>query len=98
MQVARSGRPGPVHLSIPSDLFEAPVEGADSAIPAAEAFRAVPAPLADRTAEAVIADLARAKRPLVLTGPTMVENYANTGQLKAAQAKYGLPNPAEFTK
>jgi hypothetical protein len=28
----------------------------------------------------------------------MVENYANTGQLKAAQAKYGLPNPAEFTK
>ena len=28
----------------------------------------------------------------------MVENYANTGKLKAAQAKYGLPNPAEFTK
>jgi hypothetical protein len=28
----------------------------------------------------------------------MVENYANTGQLKAAQAKYGLPNPADFTK
>ena len=28
----------------------------------------------------------------------MVENYANTGQLKAAQAKYGLPNPEDFTK
>jgi hypothetical protein len=28
----------------------------------------------------------------------MVENYANTGKLKAAQAKYGLPNPADFTK
>lgn len=28
----------------------------------------------------------------------MVEDYANTGKLKAAQAKYGLPNPADFTK
>ena len=28
----------------------------------------------------------------------MVENYANTGKLKSAQAKYGLPNPADFTK
>jgi polar amino acid transport system substrate-binding protein len=28
----------------------------------------------------------------------MVENYNNTGKLKAAQAKYGLPNPYDFTK
>jgi len=28
----------------------------------------------------------------------MVEDYINTGKLKAAQAKYGLPNPADFTK
>jgi polar amino acid transport system substrate-binding protein len=28
----------------------------------------------------------------------MVENYANTGKLKAAQAKYGLPDPQAFTK
>ncbi len=60
MQVARSGRPGPVHLSIPSDLFEAPVEATDDAIPAAEAFQAVHAPLGEPTAEAVIAELARA--------------------------------------
>ena len=90
MQMARSGRPGPVHLSIPSDLFEAPVEGADSAIPAAEAFRAVPAPLADRTAEAVIADLARAKRPLVLTGPTMANDRGR--ELRASLAEViGIP-------
>ena len=90
MQVARSGRPGPVHLSIPSDLFEAPVEGADGAIPAAEAFRAVPAPLADRTAEAVIADLARAKRPLVLTGPTMANDRGR--ELRASLAEVtGIP-------
>jgi polar amino acid transport system substrate-binding protein len=28
----------------------------------------------------------------------MVENYINTGKLRAVQAKYGLPNPEEFTK
>jgi len=28
----------------------------------------------------------------------MVENYANTGKLKAAQGKYGLPDPALYTK
>ena len=90
MQVARSGRPGPVHLSIPSDLFEAPVGGADSAIPAAEAFRAVPAPLADRTAEAVIAELARAKRPLVLTGPTMANDRGRELRVSLAEVA-GIP-------
>ena len=28
----------------------------------------------------------------------MVENYVNTGKLKAAQEKYGLPNPQDFVK
>ena len=28
----------------------------------------------------------------------MVEDYINTGKLKAAQAKYGLPDPEQFTK
>jgi polar amino acid transport system substrate-binding protein len=28
----------------------------------------------------------------------MVENYVNTGKLRAVQAKYGLPNPDDFTK
>ena len=74
MQVARSGRPGPVHLSIPSDLFEAPVEAAEDAIPAAAAFRGIDAPLAGPVAEAVIAELARAQRPLILTGPTMAND------------------------
>jgi thiamine pyrophosphate-dependent acetolactate synthase large subunit-like protein len=90
MQMARSGRPGPVHLSIPSDLFEAPVEGADGAIPTAEAFRAVPAPLAEPTAEAVIAELARAKRPLVLTGPTMANDRGRELRVSLAEVT-GIP-------
>jgi len=28
----------------------------------------------------------------------MVENYVNTGKLRAAQDKYGLPNPQDFVK
>jgi acetolactate synthase-1/2/3 large subunit len=74
MQLARSGRPGPVHVSIPSDLFEAVVDATDDAIPAADAFQAIHAPLDEATGQAVIAELARAKRPLVLTGPAMAND------------------------
>jgi acetolactate synthase-1/2/3 large subunit len=74
MQVARSGRPGPVHLSIPSDLFEATVPEAAGAVPASDAFRPRPAPLSAALAAAVMAELATAKRPLVLTGPTMAND------------------------
>ena len=90
MQVARSGRPGPVHLSIPSDLFEAPVEAADDAIPAADAFQAVHAPLSEPTAEAAIAELARAKRPLVLTGPTMANDRGRELRVSLAEVT-GIP-------
>jgi acetolactate synthase-1/2/3 large subunit len=90
MQVARSGRPGPVHLSIPSDLFEAPVEAADDAIPAAEAFQAVHTPLSEPTAEAAIAELARAKRPLVLTGPTMANDRGRELRVSLAEVT-GIP-------
>ncbi len=90
MQVARSGRPGPVHLSIPSDLFEAPVEATDDAIPAAEAFQPVHAPLGEPTAEAVIAELARAKRPLVLTGPTMANDRGRELRVSLAEVT-GIP-------
>ena len=90
MQVARSGRPGPVHLSIPSDLFEAPVEAADDTIPAADAFQAVHAPLSEPTAEAAIAELARAKRPLVLTGPTMANDRGRELRVSLAEVT-GIP-------
>ena len=70
IRVATSGRPGPVHMSLPFDVLEARLT--DSARPpAAGAFRAAPAELAEDAADAVIAALKHARRPLVLTGPQL---------------------------
>jgi acetolactate synthase-1/2/3 large subunit len=70
MRLAASGRPGPVHLSLPSDVLDATV--ADAALPGPEAFAAPPAALARQAAESVLEALARAARPLILVGPTLV--------------------------
>jgi acetolactate synthase-1/2/3 large subunit len=74
MRVAKSGRPGPVHLSIPSDLFEATVPTAESAVPAVESFRPATVRLGEVLAQAAVAELAKARRPLILTGPTMAND------------------------
>jgi acetolactate synthase-1/2/3 large subunit len=74
MRIATSGRPGPVHLSIPSDLFEATVAEVDGIVPALEAFRPRTVELSDVLAEAVMSELAKAKSPLILTGPTMAND------------------------
>ena len=66
LAVAATGRPGPVYLSLPSDVMDA--EAADAGAPAAVPE---PPPLAERDALAVVALLAEAKRPLILTGPAM---------------------------
>lgn len=67
---ARSGRPGPVHISLPFDMLEARVEETASLWPEAAAFAPVPMPLGSAAADAILAEIAAAKRPLVLAGPT----------------------------
>jgi acetolactate synthase-1/2/3 large subunit len=68
LRTARAGRPGPVNLSLPSDLLEAKVQ-ADA--PPASAF--VPEPPAPDPAgvQALLDALAGAKRPLVIAGPAL---------------------------
>ena len=63
MRIARSGRPGPVHLSIPQDCLEAEVGEA------ARAPKAQPPPGSAFDPGAFVDRLRRAQRPLVLTGP-----------------------------
>ncbi len=60
---AVSGTPGPVHLSIPSDVLEA------TAAPGSSAFSVAEEPVRD---DAVLAALAAARQPLILTGPMLM--------------------------
>jgi acetolactate synthase-1/2/3 large subunit len=67
-RTAREGRPGPVHLSLPSDLLEAQVA---ASVPPAQAFAPaahVPDPA---YVGALLEALAGAKRPLVIAGPAL---------------------------
>src|SRR4051794_21265522 len=69
--IATSGRPGPVHLSLPSDLLEERVES--NAIVWPDRRRtAVTAPtLAQAVADAVLAAIATAERPFIFAGPQL---------------------------
>ncbi len=67
LAVATSGRPGPVHLSLPGDVLEA---AAPAAAPATTG-EPVPTALGERDALAIVGLLAEAKRPLILTGPAL---------------------------
>ena len=71
---ARSGRPGPVHVALPFDVLGTPA-GEGCLVRAAELARrprALPGPVADDVA----GRLARAKRPIVLTGPSLNRSRA----------------------
>jgi acetolactate synthase-1/2/3 large subunit len=82
LAVARTGRPGPVHVSLPSDLLEAAVDG--TATPAAEAPEAPPGGLAE--AREILALLAAARRPLILTGPALGRGARWTAVRRLADA------------
>jgi len=74
MRIATSGRPGPVHLSLPFDLLE---EKSDAAgVPDLEAFGARSQPLGESDADAVLELLSRAQRPLILVGGVMSNSRA----------------------
>src|SRR5688572_13092576 len=88
LRLARSGRPGPVHVSLPFDVLEAAVEGHSRA---ASDFNApVGRQLGAPTRDAVLAELLRAQRPLVLTGPAMANARGRDPSARLAEAT-GVP-------
>ena len=79
LELARSGRPGPVHVSLPGDLLEAKVAAGDGArAPRREA------PVAATAAEVeqALALLAAARRPVIMMGGAMAR-----GPRRAAVAR-----------
>jgi len=66
MRMAKAGRPGPVHLSLPSDLLEGETE---TALPGKEAF--LPDVVSSSVNVEILDLLKKAKKPLVIAGPAL---------------------------
>ena len=65
MRMAKAGRPGPVHLSLPADLLEAQVA---AELPAKEDF--FPEPNLPGLTEEILELLLKARKPLLIAGPS----------------------------
>ncbi|MEQ1596535.1 MAG: thiamine pyrophosphate-binding protein [Casimicrobium sp.] len=86
--VACSGRPGPIHVSLPTDALEQTVS--DSNLSANyPAFTSEPQPLSAQDAATFLTRLSRAKRPLILTGPASLTR-ARRHSLTALEAATGI--------
>ncbi len=90
--VAMSGRPGPVVLSLPEDMLSASADVPD--IPAV-APAVSPPPMAE--AEALMARLAQAKRPLVVVGGPLWTPKAAANLTRFAEAQ-SLPVAVSFRR
>lgn len=90
-RLARSGRPGPVHISLPSDLLEQVLaEGDLPAPPAALDYLPAAMNLPGATAGMVVAEVHRAKRPLLIAPPALC---TTPGRALAAQLQAALGAP-----
>lgn len=88
LRIARSGRPGPVHLSLPSDVLEQAVDA--RRLPGPEAFAAVRQRLDPVEARATVERLRRASRPMVLAGPACLTR-AGRERMRSLEAAIGVP-------
>lgn len=84
IRMARSGRPGPVHLALPVDVLTA--HACDAAVPPPAAFVPDVQALGDADAAAVAAFLRDARHPLILTGPALARSRSGTALTRLQKA------------
>ncbi len=89
-RLAASGRPGPIHLSLPSDLLDAEVSGTEIHWATAADFTAEPTQLPDAAADAALAILREATRPLLIAGPQLATR-AGRALLARIETELSLP-------
>jgi acetolactate synthase I/II/III large subunit len=84
IELARAGRPGPVHLSLPSDVLGATITGDRLSWPELKGNGCTR--LHEGIADAVLAALHAASRPVILAGPHMSSRRGRTllGELEQA--------------
>ena len=87
VRIARSGRPGPVHLSVPTDVLESTVH--HGAVAGVAAFVPERVELRASDAGAILAKLAAAKRPLILAGPSSCTRFGRA-RLAALESATGV--------
>lgn len=86
--IARGGRPGPVHISLPTDVLEGK---AKPVLPDEAAYLAPPMPLAPESRAAVLGAINAARKPLVVVGSAL-NNPAGHAARAALEKATGLPS------
>ena len=86
MRIARSGRPGPVQLSLPFDVLEATVDDEDTAD---TVDAPLPSPTADNLGD-LVASLKAARRPLLIHGPAACRGQL-ARQVREIARRWRLP-------
>ncbi len=89
MRIARSGRPGPVQLSLPADVLEAPLTGAVKPLTEAS-FAAEAMPLSGALAVQAVRLLRAAERPVVIAPPALCTPRGRAA-LGALERALGMP-------